>query len=65
MKAIKIIGEILLYFCIMAVILLIFKKSLGFEHSILPYAGGSTIGWLIWRMITYVFGKSKSKNEIK
>lgn len=65
MKAIKIIGEILLYFFVIAVILLVFKRLLGFEHSILPYACGSTIGWLIWRMIKYVFDKSKSKNEIK
>lgn len=62
MNAIKIIGEILLYFFIMVVILLFFKKLFGFEHSILPYAGGATIGWLIWRMIKYVIDKKKGKS---
>ncbi len=63
-KIIKVLKEVLLYFVIVLLISWAFNKFGWIDNSIIEFAICLTIGWCIWKIISYLFHKAKNKEVI-
>lgn len=64
-KIIKIIGNVCLYFISVLLVALIFDKIWGLGTSVIEYAILLTIGWCIWKGISYCVKRIAVKEKEK
>lgn len=60
-KVITFLKEIIVYMVILLIILLVADKKGWTTTSVLDNLIGLTIGWLIWRLITFILEKKRNK----